>query len=223
MVKLLSYVLTGSSPGWPGNPALSLEPYSAIARGDACNTFMVHLHNHCGTHFDAPNHFIAGGPTISELPLDRFIYEQPLLLDIPKTDREKITAGDLRAYEDRIAGCDLLLLRTGFSRYRTEDPARYGSEGPGISPDCAEYLVSSFKKLKAIAVDFVSIASYRDQAGGNETHRILLGGRDGHYICAIEDVNLAVVNPGALKRVIALPLFVGGIDSAPVTIIGEEG
>jgi kynurenine formamidase len=223
MYKLLSYVFTDSSPGWPGNPKLVLDQYSAIARGDPANTFMVHLHNHGGTHFDAPNHYIAGAPAISELPLDRFIYEQPLLLDIPKADHEKITAGDLRPYADRLAGCDLLLLRTGFSRYRTEDPARYGAEGPGIGSDCAEYLAASFRKLKAVAVDFVSIASYRDQTDGNKTHRILLGGRGGHYICAIEDVNLTGVDPGALKRVIALPFFVGGIDSAPVTIIGELG
>jgi kynurenine formamidase len=222
MFKLLSYVLTKSSPGWPGNPELGLEPYSAIARGDACNTFMVHLHNHSGAHFDAPNHFIEGGLRISELPLESFIYERPLLLDIPKTDREKIGAGDLRAYQDRIAGCDLLLLRTGFSRYRTEDPARYSAEGPAIGADCAEYLAASFKKLKAIAVDFVSIASYRDQAEGNKAHRILLGGSDGHHVCAIEDVNLAIVDPGKLKRVMALPFLVEGIDSAPVTVVAEE-
>jgi kynurenine formamidase len=223
MYKLLSYTFTGSSPSWPGNPPLSIDQYSGISRGDTVNTYMVHFHNHCGTHLDAPNHYIADGLKISELPPSTFIYERPLLLDIPKGDREKIVDDDLRAYKDRIAQCDLLMFRTGFSKYRSTDPERYGAEGPALGSSCAEYLISNFENLKAVAVDFVSIASYRDQEDGNLTHRILLGGRKGHFICAIEDVNLSGVEGGALKRVFALPFLAEGIDSAPVTMVAEEG
>jgi kynurenine formamidase len=222
MYKLISYIHTETMPSWPGNPSLRIEPYSAIAKGDAANTFVIHAHNHGGTHFDAPAHYISGGKTISELLPETFIYERPLLLDTPKTDREKITAEDVRAHEKELAKCDLLMLRTGFSKYRAAEPERYGAEGPALASDLAEYLVSRFWNIKAVAVDFVSIASYRDQEDGNKTHKILLGGRDGHFICAIEDVNLAPVAAHRLKKVFALPFFVAGVDSAPITVIAEE-
>ncbi|AEF84959.1 cyclase family protein [Treponema primitia ZAS-2] len=221
MFKLLSYTLSGDSPGWPGNPALALEEFSSLAKGNAANTCMVHFHNHSGTHIDGPNHYISGGAKIADLPLDYFIYERPLLLDIPKSEHEKIGAADLRPHENALARADLLMLRTGFSKYRDRDPARYGAEGPCITPDCAEYLVTAFESLKALAIDFVSIASYRDQEAGNEAHRILLGEK-GHFICPIEDVNLGLVDKNALKRVFALPFFIGGADSTPVTVIAEE-
>jgi kynurenine formamidase len=237
MYKLLSYTLGSGSPGWPGNPPLALEEFSSLARGDAANTCMVRFHNHSGTHMDGPNHYIPGGPGIAALPLDYFIYEHPLLLDIPKMPTlagapaplatqpsapGKIEAADLRPHEAAIARADLLMLRTGFSRYRDSDPARYGADGPCITAGCAEYLAASFENLKALAIDFVSIASYRDQEAGNEAHRILLGGKKGRFICPIEDVNLEIVDKNALKRVFALPFFIAGADSAPVTVIAEE-
>jgi kynurenine formamidase len=221
MFKLLSYPINERVPAWPGSPQLRIEKCSQISEGKPANTAMISLYNHIGTHYDAPNHFIPEGLKISELPLQRFIFQRPLLLDIPKTDREKITAQDLADQADRIACCDLLMLRTGFSRYRVSDPPRYEAEGPGISAECAEYLVARFKNLAAVAVDFVSIASYRDRQDGNRAHEILLGGRDGHFICALEDVNMGELPENGLKRVFALPLFVQGVDSAPVTVLAE--
>jgi kynurenine formamidase len=182
---------------------------------------MISLYNHIGAHYDAPNHYIPEGPQIAELPLSRFIFERPLLLDVPKGDREKVASGDLIPYRESIEHCDLLMIRTGFSRFRTQEPGRYEAEGPAIASECAEYLVSNYPNIQALAVDFVSIASYRDQADGNRTHQILLGGNGGHFICAVEDVRMAELKPGELKRVFALPLFITGIDSAPVTIVAE--
>jgi kynurenine formamidase len=182
---------------------------------------MMGIFNHIGTHFDAPEHFIPGGARIGELPLERFVFERPLLLDIPKGKGELIRAADLEPREGDIAGADLLLLRTGFSRYRREEPGLYESAGPGIGPDCAEYLVSSFKGLRSLGIDFVSVGSYLDRAGGTLTHRTLLGGREGHFVCPIEDMNLDGLAPGGLRRVFALPLMVEGVDSAPVTVLAE--
>jgi kynurenine formamidase len=182
---------------------------------------MISLYNHTGTHYDAPNHYIPEGPQIAGLPLNRFIFEQPLLLDIPKGGREKVVSGDLMPYREKIEQCDLLMIRTGFSRFRSEEPGRYEAEGPAIGSECAEYLVSNYQNIRALAVDFVSVASYRDQADGNRTHQILLGGKGGHFICAVEDVRMAELDPGKIKRVFALPLLVAGVDSAPVTIVAE--
>jgi kynurenine formamidase len=218
---LLSYPITDRVPAWPESPQLRLEKCSRIDRGDAANTYMISLYNHTGTHYDAPNHFLPEGPQIAGLPLSRFIFERPLLLDIPKGDHEKVLPGDLTPHREKIGQCDLLMIRTGFSRFRAQEPDRYEAEGPAIGSECAEYLVSHYQNIQALAVDFVSIASYRDQTDGNRTHQILLGGKGGHFICAVEDVYMAELRPGRIKRVFVLPLLVAGVDSAPVTIVAE--
>jgi kynurenine formamidase len=222
MYKIISYQITGYVPAWPGSPQTLIEKRGQIAKGDAANTCIISIYNHIGTHYDAPNHFVANGLKISELPPSRFIFEKPLVIDIPKSFCEKITESDLEPYSDKIAVCDLLMLRTGFSVHRAKAPQRYEREGPAIGSDAAEYLISNFPLLSALAVDFVSIGSYSDDPDGQRTHRALLGGKDGRFICAIEDVNMEAVVKDKLKKVFALPLFVKGADSAPVTMLAEE-
>jgi len=222
MYRLLSYPITSHMPAWPDSPQLELEKKLQIENGDVANTFMIHFYNHIGTHYDAPNHYVSGAKTISELHLNRFIYEAPLLLDIPKDSCEKVTPADLIPYEEQISRCDLLMIRTGFSKYRSKNPPIYEEQGPGISSECAEYLITNFKNISALAVDFVSLASFSDQEDGNKAHQILLGMYSDHFICGIEDVDMENVNSNNLMRVFAFPLFIKGIDSAPVTVIAQE-
>jgi kynurenine formamidase len=222
MYKIISYQITDYVPAWPGSPQTAIKKHNEIAKGDAANTSVISIYNHIGTHYDAPNHFIADGLKICDLPKSRFIFERPLVLDIPKSFCEKITKNDLFPFADKIKDCDLLMLRTGFSVFRVEAPQRYEKEGPAIGSDAAEYLVLNFPLLSAVAVDFVSIGSYSDAADGERTHRALLGGKNGHFICAIEDVNMSVIEKNKLKKVFALPLFVQEADSAPVTMLAEE-
>ncbi|MDR3324775.1 MAG: cyclase family protein [Spirochaetaceae bacterium] len=220
--KLISYPINATTPVWPGSPATRLDKHSHIERGDSANTSIFTIFNHTGTHCDAPRHFIPEGATIDQLPLERFIFERPLLLDAPRTFGEKIRAADLQPHAERIARADLLMLRTGFSRYRTEAPERYTHEGPAIAATCAEYLAANFPRLAAVAVDFVSIGSFTDKKDGEAAHRALFGGSGGKaVICAIEDVDMRELEADKLVRVFALPLLVEGADGSPVTMIAE--
>lgn len=221
MYHLLSYPIEAHMPAWPDSPQLQMEKKLQIAKGDVANTSIISLYNHVGTHYDAPNHYLASGTPIAELDLDRFIFERPLLLEIPKGAGEKVTAADLEPYAGDIARSDLLMNYTGFSRLRLENEALFERNGPGIGSDCAAWLVEHGTGLRALAVDFVSLASFSDQEDGNEAHRILFRGKDGRFICGIEDVNMAPVVGKTLKRVFALPLLVRGVDSAPVTMVTE--
>lgn len=221
MYHLLSYLMEETMPGWPGSPQMTLKKCLQLDKGNVANTVIFSLYNHMGTHYDAPNHYIAGAPQIAQLPLDRFVFEHPLLLKIPKGPLEKITAEDLMPWEEKIAQCDLLMIYTGFSAYRSENVSTYEEKGPGVGSDCAAFLIARFPGLRAIAVDFVSLASYADQEDGNRAHRTLFQGPNGRFICGIEDVNLEVIADRKVKRVFALPLFIKGIDSAPVTMLAE--
>lgn len=217
----LSYTMHDRDIGWPGNFTLKTESYTSIAAGDVANQSIITMHNHFGSHMDGPKHFNDRGPRLSELPLETFIYDRPLLLDIPKTFAEQVGAAELRPYEQQIKAADLLLLRSGFSGVRQSDPLRYASEGPAVSPEACRYLMDHCPNLKAIALDWISLASYRHGADGVLAHRYLLGSFHAHYICIIEDLSFAELDAAGLKRVFALPLFIAQADSAPVTVIAE--
>ena len=75
--------------------------------------------------------------------------------------------------------------------------------------------------LKAVALDFVSLASYSDTEDGDLAHQIMLGMYHDRYICIIEDVNMEGLPPGFLKNAAAVPLIIEGIDSSPVTMWAE--
>jgi arylformamidase len=217
----LSYEVRPEGPGWPGNPAYRWEQISSIAGGDVANLGVLHLCDHFGSHLDAPNHFNDDGLKIAQVPLERFVYERPRLVDVPKEPRELVTRAELEAHEEAVREADLLLVRTGWSSVRTSDPERYAGEGPGISPEACEYLIAQ-PALKAIALDVISLASYpRLDPDGIVAHQILCGvGRGDRYVIIVEDLDLSRY-PDDARRVYAIPLFAAGADSSPCTVFAE--
>lgn len=224
MRRLLSHIMRPDAPGWPGNPTVTVRPHSVIdRRGSSCNSAVVEVFNHFGTHFDAPRHYNPDGPEICQLPLEQFFYRRPLLLEIRKEGTEPITAQELRPYEEQLRQCDLLLLRTGFERYRDSDPERYSAKGPWLGSDAARYMMEQqlYESIKAVGGDFVSFATPDYLPDGHETHNYLLGNHGGGYICIIEDMHLADVPMGFLESAAAIPYFIQGLDGAPVTVWAE--
>jgi kynurenine formamidase len=220
----LSYEIRFEHPGWPGNPTYTYEQLSSIERGDVANFGLLHLLGHFGSHVDAPNHFNPDGLKIAQVPLDRLVYERPVLLDVPKGDSELVLREELEPHETAIAGADLLVLRTGWSAVRKSDPVRYSHEGPGVSPEACTYLMDGFPELKALALDCISLASYRRiDPEGIVAHQILCGvGRGDRYLVIIEDLDLAAYPEDPL-RVYAIPLFPEQTDSSPCTVFAELG
>jgi arylformamidase len=221
MYKLLSYVLNETDYGWPGAPTLKIKPFESMEKGDLLNTYMLELFNHFGSHMDGPRHFNKQGKRLFELPLETFVFEAPLLLEIPKDFKEAVLVKDLLPYQKEIGAADLLMIRSGFSRYRHSEGKRYASEGPYIASETAKYLVTKFENLKAIALDWISLGSY---AYGDESvlaHQHMLGKFGCRGIGIIEDISFEDLDGNNIKRIFALPLLVEGIDSAPVTVLAE--
>ena len=218
----LSHEIRENGPGWPGNPRYSWEQVLSIEGGDVANLGILHLCDHFGSHLDAPNHFNDDGRKIADVPLERFIYERPRLIDVPKGARELVTRAELEAHDGAVREADVLLIRTGWSEtMRAADPEQYASEGPGVSPEACEYLIEQ-PQLRAIALDVVSLASYhRLDPEGILAHQILCGvGRGDRYVIIIEDVELSRYPDGA-RRLYAIPLFAEGADSSPCTVFAE--
>ena len=221
MYQILSYPIKKGQPTWAGNPAFSLEPHTSIAGGDTANTCTIHLFNHYGTHLDGPMHFCEKGIPLDQVPFGQFFFHKPLLLDIPKEPGAKLMPEDLIPHREDVKDADLLLIRTGFSKYRREKPDLYENNGPAVSSRLARYLQDNMSHLKALALDFVSLASYSDTKDGDLAHQIMLGMYHNRYICIIEDVNMEGLPSGFLKNAAAVPLIIEGIDSSPVTMWAE--
>jgi kynurenine formamidase len=84
--------------------------------------------------------------------------------------------------------------------------------------------MDGFPELKALALDCISLASYRRiDPEGIVAHQILCGvGRGDRYLVIIEDLDLAAYPEDPL-RVYAIPLFPEQTDSSPCTVFAELG
>jgi arylformamidase len=221
MFILLSYPLATGIPVPGRRQALSIQADESIERGNLGNTFYFTVWNHAGTHVDAPGHMLRGAKVITDLEADQFVFDHPCVVDMPKEESELISSEDLLPFEDAIARCDLLLLRTGFTRYRDNDPLRYQDRNPGLSVSVARYLSGDrFPLLRAIGIDSISMAAAAHVLEGVEAHKILFKKDSRQTMLLIEDLDLGkdLTN---LKRVIVAPLFIRGLDSSPCTVLAE--
>ena len=217
----LSYVV-GPGASYPDSPPDIIQPVERTASGDGANTTLVHHFLHNGTHLDTPFHFDPEGARIEELPLGSFIFEAPVLVAMPKRPGEAITREDLAVHD--LARADLLLVRTGFDTLRQTDPPTYRVLYPGFTVEAARFLRQDLPRLRAVAIDFLSIDSYlTGHHTGYASHHALLDRAASARppVLAIEDVNLAPLAGRTLRRVFALPIRFKGAEAAPVCVMAE--
>lgn len=214
--RYLSHVLGDEVPVFGGRSTLCREMSRSITRGDTTNAHLFTVGSHYGTHIDAPNHFFDDGRKAAAYPADFWIFRKPAVVDLRLEPSELLRSGN---WTDGISvDADIVLLRSGWFTYRGED--RYSLENPGIHPDVARHLRAVLPGLRAVGIDWISVSAYRDRETGRETHRAFLGANGpGKPVCLIEDMDLSG-DLGGLCEIIALPLRVQDIDSAPCTVVG---
>ncbi len=193
-------------PVWPGDPDLELERVSKIESGDDANVSRISMSVHCGTHVDAPFHFVENGITIEKLSLDILIGEV-LVIEIPE-EINQITADVLSLYkiEKKVKR---ILFKTKNSCYWNEEKPNFHKDFVSLSEDGAAFLVSH--GIKLVGIDYFSIASFWD---GVPTHNILLKAG----IIILEAVDLRKVEAGNYQ-LICLPLKLVGSDGAPTRCV----
>lgn len=211
----LSHTLSKTTPLYGGCGGITIEPQKSIDRGDSSNTTSLAFPAHCGTHVDSPLHFIKEGKSLDTYKAGDWIFTKPLIADIPRSGPELIGRKDFEG-KNFPEDADILLIRTGFENFRGQE--HYWRNGPGLTPDLAEYLAGRFSSIRAIGVDFISISSLHHRDMGRQAHCEFLG----RNILIIEDMSLKELrSPEELIRIIVLPLRIAGGDGAPVTIIGK--
>jgi kynurenine formamidase len=221
MLIKLSYNLSESTPFPSGLPGPHLRRLYDLERGDACNSFYLTTSNHAGTHVDGPNHFNPSGRKICDYDLSELVFTKLALVDIHVSQDELITPGHFDNLSSCRSDCDLLFVRTGFARYRS-DANIYIEHNPGFSAAAADLLMRQFPEVKAIGMDFASAAATAHMKEGCDAHRVFLG--DGAYshrpVLLVEDVRFPESLP-ALSKVYLIPWFFEGLDSAPCTLFAE--
>lgn len=187
---------------YPGNTPFTLEPIKRIADGGSSNVSSLHMSAHCGTHVDAPRHFIDGADGVDRLPLE-LLMGRVRVLEVGAT--KAIGPDDLKGIE---AEDVRVLIKTRNSRLWNSP--EFHPDYVGLAEDGATYLVNH--GVKVVGVDYLSIEEFRKP--GAPAHRILLG--SGTII--IEGLNLRDVEPGRYE-LFCLPLRVVGADGAPARVI----
>ncbi|MBN2493999.1 MAG: cyclase family protein [Deltaproteobacteria bacterium] len=195
----ISRELYAGMPIYPGDPEFSSRAVSELDPADetSCALTAIGLSTHCGTHLDAPAHFMAGGASVDRAPLGLLCGQARLLaLPGPAVDAGALAAWDLREVER-------LLIRTGSHRGH-------------LTPDAASMLRDR-TAVRLVGIDSMSIGS---QGSGHRVHRILLCGQEPIWI--LEGLDLDGVPPGAYE-LCCLPLKIRGADGAPARVILQGG
>ena len=216
---LLSHVLSTKTPSYGDRDKFEVIKKSEISGGDTSNTAMWNFsNNHIGTHIDVPYHFDDAGKQLLDIPNNDWFFNQVCMINIPRDDCTLISQEDIMG-KDIAGSVELLLIRTGYEKYRSND--RYWNDNPGIAPEIAGYLRGKYPKLRCIGFDFISLTSWKSRGVGKLAHKEFLSpGQNNAPILVVEDMSLVNVR-SKLKKVIVAPLMVDGADGGPVTVFGE--
>ncbi len=215
----LNYPLSAENPNPPAIPKPEFTPFMSLAKGEDANVTMIKVVSHTGTHVDAPCHVIEGGMTITDFNAEEFIFNQPVLFDLPLKDDTLVMPVDLEPFVDKGQDADLILFRFGYGPVRREDPNRYSQKCPGFGVESAEFLLEKFPGMRGLGMDVPSLSCIACLDKSMRAHNILLaGGNKGRFLI-IEDMNLDQ-DLSHLKKVIVAPWLIKDLDGGPATIFG---
>ena len=167
--------------------------------------------SHCGTHVDAMRHFIDGGVTADELPLDSLVGPAELINLSPMGAGTLIEVDDL--VDQLPEKVDRVVIRTDWSQHW--GTSQYYSNWPSLSGSCTELLIE--RGIKLLGIDFPSpdLASYgHDCSIDSPNHKKLFE----KNVVLVEYLNnLKLLRSGGIFLMV-LPLKLIGFDGAPARV-----
>ncbi|HHX75013.1 MAG TPA: cyclase family protein [Firmicutes bacterium] len=221
----IGYPIYEGMPVYPGLPEVELVPRERIEKGDYWNGTVLSIYLHAGTHVDAPWHYVPGAPGIDAIPIENFIYNRPLLLDVPaQKPNDLITIEQLKEYGDSLYEADMLIFNTHYWKYRAKDFMKYATGFPAVSPEAAEFIRRELPNCKAVAIDTLSIENIEQgKTNGFRTHNAFLDPEkyDTPTILIYEDINPEPLIGKKLLRAFTAPLRILDHDASVVNIIVE--
>lgn len=188
---------------YPKDPRFRSRLMKSVEK-DGYGMHKIMMSNHAGTHVDAPAHFIAGGATVSDLPLE-LMNGRVRVVEIRST--EKIDVPELQKL---VIMDDFRILFKTKNSLLWSSRKKFKKNYIYLTPEAANYLVES--GIKLIGFDYLSIDRFGEESFS--VHKILLG----NQVILIESLNLAEVEEGSYEMS-CLPLKLAGLDAAPARVI----
>jgi arylformamidase len=167
------------------------------------------LGTHTGTHMDAPLHFIPGGGTIEQVPLDLLVGPAHLLDFSAATPKQEFDVPDFRRVLGR-ARPRRVVMRFDWSRHW--GTMTYYQQQPFISEAAAQWLID--RGVRMLGMDTAQADSPDNGRSGpkdSPVHKIMLG--QGCYFVEYL-TNLARIGRPVFEWTV-LPLPIRGADGAP--------
>ena len=192
---------------------VSIESAMTI-ESDGWNATRLDLYSHCGTHMDAPRHFLPDGATIESLPLEPCIGPAHVIDLTPVGPRENITLDRLGPWQDKIAAGDRLLIRTDWSLRHGTPKDR--DELPRIDLSLARWIVE--RGVVLLGVEPPSVADVNNIEELTAVHRVLL---EAGVVIVEGLANLSRIESDSVDLIV-LPLPVRDGDGAPVRAVAIE-
>lgn len=169
---------------------------------------------HIGTHIDAPRHFVADGPSMEAIPLERHI-AQGVVVRIDKPACGLIEPADLERTAPPIEPGDIVAIDTGWARHwGTPEWSRQ----PSLTEAAAWWLVE--RRVRLLAVDTATPELSPKRRGpdyGFPIHRTLLS----HGVLIAEQVANLGALAGRRVELMFAPLPIVGSDGAPARVLGR--
>jgi kynurenine formamidase len=178
------------------------------------NATTLRLYSHCGTHMDAPCHFLPDGAKLHDQDLAMCVGPATVVNLAPAQPKQLIGVEDLGSVADSVKPGARLLFRTDWhKRYGTPE---YREALPRISVPLAKWLVE--RGVGMIGVEPPSVADVNDIEEVTEVHKILFRGN----VLIVEGlINLDQISTDVVEF-IALPMRIVDGDGSPVRAIAIE-
>lgn len=195
MIYDISIAVSETTEAYPGDRPFKLHREKTISCGDGYELTSFEMSSHLGTHYDAPAHFIFGGKTIDQIPLDYFI-GPAIVADLSDAASDIIYPENIMQYAG--SGIERLLIKTG------------GSE-KFLSESAAGLIAGSGMKILGIDRDCFECP---DENGDFTIHKILLASG----VLLLECLNLKAVTSGKYEFY-GPPLNVFAAEAAPARVM----
>ena len=221
-IRDIGHALGPDNPPWPGDE----KPFEAVLNAsiekDGYFTRKFTSLEHFGTHVDAPAHFVKGGWTVDQIPVER-LYAPAVLIEARKEGRanpdyrmtpEKIYDWERR--HGRIPAGAIVLMRTGWADVWPHTVAYRNADGdgvmhfPGFSVEAVKLLIE--RDVVALGIDTLSVdyGASKDFAVHHLSHEAKL-----YHIENLAKLD-AVPELGA--RLLVAPINLEGGSGAPARV-----
>jgi kynurenine formamidase len=180
---------------------------------------VITLNTHIGTHIDAPRHFFADGASVSELPLDRIVMREAIVIDVShKAAGQGVTGDDLEKTGVKPGPGQIAVIKTSWTDRAWGKP-EFWANTIHLEPSVGEWVER--RGVSAVAMDcfpekpFWLMTLTPAERGANHKRWLKAGIPMIQMLTRLDTI-------AAKFTLVALPLNLKGMDGAPARVIGIE-